>query len=353
MSRRTVAGLLAIGLIAVLVAIAASRPVPYVTLRPGPTLDVLGDYGGKKIIAITGHQTYADDGQLRMLTVYQSGPDDKLSLIEVLSGWASRETAVVPRSAVFGKNETNKTVQQESAVQMSSSQDNATASALRAVGIAFKTQVVVGSTVKGAPAYGVLLPGDVVTSVDGKPTTDAATLVKQVRAVAPGQPVSVTVLRKGATRTFSLKTVSAAGDPKSARIGVQPGERYVFPFKVQVRLGSNIGGPSAGMMFSLSIYDLLTPGSLTGGRTIAGTGEISGDGVVGPIGGIAQKLVGAQRDGARLFLMSDENCAEAARSYYDHSKMLLLKVHTLAEAIKAVTTWRTDPTSASLPRCTR
>ncbi|MFL6109203.1 MAG: S16 family serine protease, partial [Marmoricola sp.] len=104
-------------------------------------------------------------------------------------------------------------------------------------------------------------------------------------------------------------------------------------------------------MFALSIYDLLTPGSLTGGRSIAGSGEISADGVVSPIGGIGQKLVGAQRDGAQLFLVAKENCAEAIRSHYDKDKLRLVKVHTLTDAIAAVDTWRKNP-DAALPRCT-
>jgi PDZ domain-containing protein len=104
-------------------------------------------------------------------------------------------------------------------------------------------------------------------------------------------------------------------------------------------------------MFALSLYDLLTPGSLTGGKQIAGSGEISSDGVVGPIGGIGQKLVGAQRDGARLFLVAAENCAEAARAHYDKNKLRLVKVHTLSDAIKAVNAWRENP-NAALPGCT-
>jgi PDZ domain-containing protein len=106
------------------------------------------------------------------------------------------------------------------------------------------------------------------------------------------------------------------------------------------------------MMFALAIYDVLTPGSLTGGRQIAGSGEISPDGTVGPIGGIGQKLPAAQRDGARLFLVAAENCAEAVRSHYDPGKMRLVKVEKLADAIKDVEAWRDNP-DVALPRCSR
>jgi Lon-like protease len=139
-------------------------------------------------------------------------------------------------------------------------------------------------------------------------------------------------------------------DKTASRIGVSIRSTFVFPFKVKVQLPDTVGGPSAGMMFALAIYDVLTPGSITGGKTIAGSGEITADGVVGPIGGISQKLAAAQRDGAKLFLVAQEHCDEAVHAHYDAGKMRLVKVHTLSEAIKDVETWRADP-DASLPRC--
>ena len=102
----------------------------------------------------------------------------------------------------------------------------------------------------------------------------------------------------------------------------------------------------------MGIYDVLTPGSLTGGKAIAGTGEIDGEGHVSPIGGIQQKLVGAQSDGAKLFLVPADNCAEALGGNFDPDKMRLVKVTTLDDAIKDVKAWVKDP-KAPLPRCTR
>ena len=127
---------------------------------------------------------------------------------------------------------------------------------------------------------------------------------------------------------------------------------YDFPFDVKLNLDENIGGPSGGLMFAMGIYDVLTPGSLTGGKVIAGTGEIDAQGKVGEIGGIQQKLVGAQDDGAQLFLVPTANCAEALGGHYDPDKMRLVKVTTLDEAIKDVKAWVKDP-NAKLPRCTQ
>lgn len=356
MSRRTAAGLLALGLIVVLGVFGTTRPVPYATLRPGPTINVLGTYGGKQIVQITGHETYRDTGGLRMVTVYQSQPQDKLTLLDMLAGWADPHVAVLPRDVVFPKNETNKQVQQESAAQMTSSQDAATAAALGALKIGYRVEVTVSSVTKGGASQGKLRKGDVLLAVDGtRPGSgpdSAERLVEAIRAVKPGTPVTVTVRRNGAERQVRIVTEKAADDPSSARINVGVAQKFHFPFPVHIRLSDNIGGPSAGMMFALSIYDLLTPGSLTGGQMIAGSGTIDPDGTVGPIGGIGQKIAGAQRDGARLFLVAKENCAEAARADYDHGKIRLVEVHTLADAIKDVDAWRQDP-KADLPGCSR
>jgi PDZ domain-containing protein len=150
-----------------------------------------------------------------------------------------------------------------------------------------------------------------------------------------------------------LKTTTSTTDPESSavRIGIAPC-CYDFPFDVDLNLNENIGGPSGGLMFALGIYDLLTPGSLTGGKVIAGTGEIDAEGKVGEIGGIQQKLVGAQDDGARLFLVPAANCAAALGGHYDPDKLRLVKVTTLDEAIKDVKAWVKDP-DAKMARCTK
>jgi PDZ domain-containing protein len=352
MSRRTIAGLLAFGLVVALTIGAALVKVPYVRFQPGPTINVLGKYDNKPIIAISGRKTYPDAGGLRMVTIIPDGPTDDLSLIQVMAAWIDPDVAVLPKDAVYKPTETSKQVQQQSAVQMTSSQDNATAAALTALKIPYRVEVTVSGVEAKGPSAGILEKGDVLTAVNGKATANASALVSAIRAVTPGDKVRLTLRRGTTERMVTVVTQPAVDDKKASRVGVSIAQKFSYPFKVKVQLPDTIGGPSAGMMFALSIYDLLTPGSLTGGRTIAGSGEISADGVVSPIGGIGQKLVGAQRDGARLFLVAQENCAEAVRSHYDQDKLRLVKVHTLSDAITAVDTWRKDP-GAALPRCSR
>ena len=351
MSRRTLAGLLALGLLVVLGGVAITRPIDYVTFRPGPTMNVLGKYDGKTIVDVSGRKTYRDDGALRMVTVYAGGPDEDVNLFQMLYGWADPDIAVLPKSVVYQEGETEETNRQQSAVQMSSSQDNAIAAALSALGIGYQTEVEVAEVAEDGASAGKLQKGDVLLAVGGRTAPDPTRLVELIRALEPGTPTVLTVRRDGKERQVTVTTKAAPDDPTSSRIGVTIQESFAFPFKVRIRLPDSIGGPSAGMMFALSIYDVLTPGSLTGGKIIAGSGEITPDGKVGAIGGIGQKLPAAQRDGAKLFLVAADNCAEAVGSHYDADKMRLVKVTTLADAIKDVEAWRDDP-DAALPRCT-
>jgi PDZ domain-containing protein len=350
MSRRTLAGLVALGIAAALAMTVFIRPVDYVTFRPGPTMNVLGTFDGKQIVSVTGHKSYRDDGQLRMVTVYAGGPEDRVNLVNMVWGWLNPDVAVYP-SSIYGAGETEESNRQESAVEMSSSQDNATAAALSALDVKYTSEVEVGSVADDGASVGKLEKGDVLLAVNGTATPDPPHLVDAIRAVPPGTPIEITIRRDGVEKKVTVTTKPSPDDPQQSRIGVGIQLGFEFPFKVRIQLPSTVGGPSAGMMFALSIYDVLTPGSLTGGRVIAGSGEITPDGIVGPIGGIGQKLPAAQRDGARIFLVAEENCAEALRSHYDPDKMRLVKVHTLSDAIKDVETWREDP-KAALPRCT-
>jgi PDZ domain-containing protein len=356
MSRRLVAFLVALGLAIVLSVVAFLQPVPWVRFQPGPTFDTLHTAYGKQMVVIKGHKVYPDKGELRMITIIPDGPKDNVTLLDALLAWANPNDAVIPKEALYPKHQTNAQAQKQSAAEMSSSQDTATAAALTAAGIRFKTEVrdPIRAVDKNGAAAGKLQVGDELIAVGGKTADTIDGFVSLVRAVKPGTKLQLTILRKGVHMKVSVVTRPNASTPTESRIGVSldpnPTVKLALPFEVKFQLADQIGGPSAGMMFALAIYDLLTPGSLTGGKVIAGTGEISPKGVVGQIGGIGQKLVAAQRDGARLFLAPAGNCAEAARSHYNRNKLRVVKVRTLSDAIDALNTWRKDP-SAALPGC--
>jgi len=352
MRRRTWAGVLGVVLVVGLSVVATREPVPYATFAPGPTVNVLGKSGKNDIISVSGRKSYRDDGSLRLTTVIASGAGEKISLAQLVTAWADPDRAVYPYSAVHAPTDTQKSVRQESAVEMTSSQDNAVAAALGVLNIPFTSAVKVADVTKGGPADGKLASGDLVLAVNNKKVTTLEQLTGSIRPLPIGSSVTVKIRRGGSDLEKTMKTVASPVDKKLSALRVAIAPSYVFPFDVNLNLDQNIGGPSGGLMFATGIYDVLTPGSLTGGKVIAGTGEIDAQGKVGEIGGIQQKLVGAQDDGAKLFLVPAGNCAEALGGHYDPDKMRLVKVATLKEAIGDVQAWVQNP-DAKLTRCTK
>ena len=329
MSRRSltlaIAGLATVAAIVV----AVLFPVPYVILTPGPTLNTLGkDSAGQPLISITGRQTYPASGHLNLVTIsYQGGPGSNLNIFQALRAWLNPSEAVVPESELFPPGQTAEQTQAQDTEQMASSQELATAAALTELHIKYQTTVEVLSTVAGYPASKVLKAGDVIEAVDGQPVTGESSLSSMINRYPVGTTLQLQVLRKGQTLTIPVASKPSGG---SAVIGVQVQERYKFPFNVRITVG-DIGGPSAGMMFALGIVDMLTPMNLTGGKFIAGTGEITASGQVGPIGGIQQKMVGARDAGATVFLTPSGNCADAMGAV--PAGLKVVKVSTLSQAV--------------------
>jgi PDZ domain-containing protein len=328
-SRRTLtllfAGVLSLGLVLV---VAVAR-VPYVALAPGPTYNTLGtDDAGHPVITINGRVTYDDTGHLNMTTISVVTP---LTLAQALRGWFRHDYAVVPREVIYPPNESTDQVQKQDAADFKDSQASATTAALRYVGIPGTTHVLVQKVEKGAPATGLVSVGDEIVKVDGAPVPDAKGLRALIGNRKPGDPVRLQLRRGGALVDVTVVTASTT-DKAGTRpvIGVETSERTDYPVHVTISLG-NIGGPSAGLMFALGIVDKLQPGSLTDGRFIAGTGTIDDDGVVGPIGGIQQKLIGARERGATVFLVPADNCAEALSS--PPAGLKLVRVDSLRSAL--------------------
>ena len=345
MTQRTWAGLLAVPLLIALWAIALLTPLPFVTYEPGLTVDVLGARDGKEIIQVDGRKTYRDDGELRLTTVYVTRPESNVNLLQLMQGWISADDAVYPKRVVYPPGETDEASRKEGAVAMVSSQDAAVAVALTELGIDFGKATKVFAVDPKAPAGGVLEVGDLVRSVNGKSVTTPADVEKAVLAAGPGTAMNLKVERAGAERTVSLTPEEKDG---KARIGIEMLPSYRFPFQVTVGIDDRIGGPSAGLMFSLGIYDTLTPGSLTDGGVIAGTGTIAPNGKVGPIGGIQQKIAAARQTGADLFLVPAANCREALGA--TNGDMTLVRAATMHDAVDALETWTEDP-DAELPTC--
>lgn len=348
MTRRSVASLLAVGLLIALTITAGAMSVPYVTVSPGPTVDVLGEEQGKPFVRINGRKTYPTDGQMRLTTVSVTNPEADLSLLQAMWAWMRADQDVLPVEVMYPEKRTAEQERAESAAQMVGSQDTAIAVALSELGYDLETHVEVTGVNPGGPSDGTLKPRDWIESVDGEPVKDLDELFAALEDVDPGDPVEVGVRRGGDRRSFEITTTAAQDDPGRAIVGVLVGTGYEFPFDVRVGVNDSIGGPSAGLIFALSIYDTLTPGSLTGGEVIAGTGTIDPDGKVGPIGGIREKIIGAAKDDAKLFLVPPDNCETALTAPVDGIE--LVRANTMHSAVEALEKYTQDPT-AELPRC--
>jgi PDZ domain-containing protein len=351
MTRRTLARLLAAGLFVALVVAAALLPVPYVTMSPGITVDVLGRAGDQPVVQVDGHRTYKTEGQLRMTTVSVSRPDHHVSLGEALTAWVSGDDAVEPRDLLYPKTSSNAQERAQSAAEMVGSQDSAVAAALTQLGYHLRTYAEVIGVVPDGPSDGTLKPRDRLLEVDGQRIKGGNQLIAALRQAKPGDRLSGVVSRNGKRVPFSVTTTESPQVPGQAVIGVYVGTGFDFPFDVHVGIDDSIGGPSAGLVFAMSVYDTLTPGSLTGGKVVAGTGTISPEGRVGAIGGIQQKIAGAADAGAALFLVPPANCAAALDAPDDAlGRLRLVRAPTLRSALHSVQTFADDP-SADLPRC--
>lgn len=353
-SRRYVTFLVASLSLISLICVVMLLPVPYATMRPGPTFNTLGEFDGKPMLAFAkGTKTYADRGTINFTTVLVSGADARMSLFEAVVAYFSADTAVVPRSLLYRDGESSSESRKESQAQLSSSKDSSAVAALRAAGYTVPEKAVVAGIFKKAPAVGKLQVGDVVVEANGKKIADSQAVVKAVASTKPGDAVTLVVDRKGKLRSVTMTTAADPTHPKKPRIGVLLGSKFTFPIKVSNQVGSRIGGPSAGGMFALAIYDRLTPGSLTGGKHIAGTGEIKPDGTIEPIGGIRQKMAGAAHDGATIFLVPAANCAEAAGAMDARGRvhgMRLVRISSLKDAISSLRSLASDPKRAT-PTC--
>ena len=335
--------------------------LPLLILSPGPTYNTIGEVDGQPMIEISGTTTFPTKGNLDMTTVAErGGSTGGVHLGEALVGWAVDTGKVVPRETVYGPETTGAEVTQRNDQLFALSKSDAIAAAMGELGIPTQESVVVTMVSGGAPADGIVQAGDVIVAVDGTKVTVPAQVGDAVRAHEVGETVTLEVMRTpesgGERKPVTLEVVTAANpqlaaaNPDAAPVpylGILVGTQYEAPFEIDFTL-QHVGGPSAGMMFSLAIVDMLTKGAMTGGGHVAGTGTISPDGTVGAIGGIQQKLQGAANSGAQLFLAPETNCDEVVG--HEPDGLTVVPVSTLSDARDVVEAWAGDH-SATFPTC--
>ena len=341
-------------LLAMLVTIVVALvPSPYVIEQPGPVFDTLGEVevGGESVplIDIQNAETFPTEGSLNMLTVSISGNrENRLNWFQVASAWFDSSKAVVPLDNVYPEGVSVEQSNQQSQTDMQNSQQEAIAAALTDLGYEFSTSLEIVEVSEDKPATGVLEAGDTVVSVNGETFTDVTGLKSAIAANGIDAPAAVVVSRGGVERTESITPVPAGGAAGEPVLGISVKGNFVFPIDVTIQL-EKVGGPSAGQMFALGIIDKLTPGSLTGGNDVAGTGTITGDGTVGGIGGIRQKMYGAVRAGADYFFAPADNCNEVVGHVPEG--LTVFAISDLSDSLAALDAISTGSSTAGLPSC--
>jgi Lon-like protease len=359
MTRRAATLGAAVIVLLVLLGVARVVKVPYVILQPGPVTDTLGnvpgvdtanDKPGGPVIEISGAKTQPTDGHLYLTTVEEVPGDcgTDPSLWQALRAWFDSTQTVEPKQVECPPGQSTHQVAQQDAQEMSQSQSDAVTAALLELGYHPTSEhVTVASVEPGAPAAAVLQPADVILAVNGKAVTTVNQIHAALKDVPPGSTVTLTIQRDGKTRTVTTRTIKGAGG--ASIVGFGPDRTATFGgVKVHIGIDPNvIGGPSAGTALALGIIDKLTPGGITGGRTVAGTGTVDGFGDVGPIGGIQQKIAAAAHAGATVFFAPASECSDAKAAA--PKSLTVVKVTTLHGAVDALKTIKAGGTN--FPRC--
>jgi PDZ domain-containing protein len=304
-----------------------SISLPYLAFSPGPVGDAVD-----VVVATDDVDIYEPDGELFFLTVSVSAQG--VNLYEAITAGFDPTIDLVRRQAVRRDDETDQEYKQRNLDAMDTSIDTAVAVAIDRSGVPVKIEsdgVLVVDLVEGSGAAGVLQPDDVIVAVNGEPVQLAGDIGVIIGDLEPGDVVEIEVTREGEPLTVEVELTSSE-DGSRTLIGIlaqTANPRY--PISIET---SNVGGPSAGMMYTLAIMDLLVEGDLSHGNVVAGTGTISGDGTVGNIGGVRQKVVAAEAAGAAVMLVPAGNYEEALTA--PRESMELVPVATIDEALDAL-----------------
>ncbi|MFD4366371.1 PDZ domain-containing protein [Rhodococcus sp. NPDC058521] len=328
MNRRIVTLVAGLAPIVVLGIVGTVIKVPFVALGPGPTFNTLGVVNGEDVVKIEGTEVDPTTGNLNMTTV---SVRDNLNVFEAFGLWASGEQGLVPRAEVYPPDKSTDEVKEDNAADFQMSENSAELAALHFLDL--PVGLSVATVGPDGPSKDVLREGDGVISVAGQPVSTTGDVQRIVADLGAGAEVDIVVLRDGVETPVAVTLAARPDDPAKGYLGITPEETPEVPFTVEFNL-ADIGGPSAGLMFTLALIDKLSPGELNDGKFVAGTGTIDSDGEVGPIGGIRYKLIAAREAGAETFLVPAKNCDEASQGAPEGLR--LVKVDDVDGAVNAL-----------------
>lgn len=324
--RRAAAGAVS-AIVFVLVVVGLLVPLPLFVLAPGSAISV-----GERVMF--GRPADELSGALLLTTVRLFRPN----VLGVVEAWVNRTHEVLTPSEVVPEGVDAEQYEEAQRALFRESSEVAAAVGLRRAGEDVEISgagALVSQVFEGSPAADALDVGDVITAVDGQPIEVASDLVSALATRSQGEQVVLTVRRDGASAEVPLALATVEGVERPALgVGVSTADLALsLPFPVEVDQG-RIGGPSAGLMIALTVYDLADPGDLTAGRRIAGTGTIDLDGEVGPVGGVDAKVVAARNAGATVFLVPEYEASLARELAGDDLE--IVPVATLDDAIAAL-----------------
>ncbi|MEO3756748.1 PDZ domain-containing protein [Mycobacterium sp. B14F4] len=330
MNRRILTLLVALVPILVFGVLVSVVTVPYVSLGPGPTFNTLGEVDGKQVVDIEGADVYPTSGHLNMTTVSQRSD---ITLGQALTLWLSGREQLVPRDLVYPPDKTREQVDEANTTDFRQSERSAEYAAL--LYLKYPMAVTVENVNDDGPSVDKLQAGDAIDGVNGKPVATLDEFQALLKDTKPGDTVVLDYRRKDGPPGVATITLGKHPERDQGYLGIGVLDAPWAPFSVDFNL-ANIGGPSAGLIFSLAVVDKLTTGDLNDGKFVAGSGTITGDGEVGSIGGITHKMLSAREAGASMFLVPADNCEEAKTAPQDGLE--LVKVDTLATAVDALKT---------------
>ncbi len=337
MTRQTWTAAMSALIFVIAAAIVAMTPVPFVTYTPGATFDLLGP-ADQQPIEIEGAQSYPATGSILVATTSVTRPDAPVSLPEVLYAHAAPDREVLPRDTVYPAGSTSTEIRNREVAQLTTSQSDAAAAALRAAGFEVRQVPMVQTVAQTGPAADKLFPGDLVLEIDGTPVPTAAAARALIEKRSIGEPVTFTVQRDmpDGSRQRVPVTIDTTGSKTQAVVPVWGGNLvmgYSYDPRVSFHLDPSLGGQTAGLMLALGVFDRVAPDNVVNGRVVSGAGIIDGAGNVAPVPGIREKLVSAERAQAQIFFVPAGNCADLMGAT---STSRIVSVSTLEDAISSL-----------------
>lgn len=325
---------------------ASTLTIPYYAIAPGSALAVA------PLVKVVDGPNHPPKGEVYLCTVSLR----RTTLLEALEGWLDPTVDVVREKVLKPPDVSPEEYRRQNLQAMDTSKEQALGVAFEQLGYDAITgdgaQIV--QILKESPADGLLEVGEVIVAVDGDDVELHSEAVKVLGEHEPGDLVTLDVVAEDREeREVEVRLGSHPDDDERPFLGVilrTREQRFDFPYEVEIA-SDRIGGPSAGLAFTLEVLDVLTEGELTGGRKVAATGTMELDGSVGQVGGVAQKTVAVKDAGVELFLVPEAELDDARR--HAGKGLRVEGVGSLEDALRILSSFGGNGLALGRPGATR